>query len=160
MTSAGIGMRHLLGQRSPRERRLIGIATLVVAAAAVLMVADWSISERERVRTQLPQARAALAEMQTNSASLQNLANRRAPTWPTPDAAAEIVMASARAHDIALEVESTGTSLTASGRGRLPAVLSLVANLQSDFGLRPNRVTLNSRGEAVTFEIEFVSPSS
>ena len=160
MTSTVIRARKLLGQRSPRERRLIAVAAVVVLAGITVMVADWSVSERDRVRAQLSQARAALAEMQADAAKLQHLTAERAPSRPTPDAAAEIIMATARAHEIILELEVSGTSLKASGSGHLPTILGLIANLQSDFGLRPSRVVMLPVTPVANFEIEFVSPAS
>jgi len=161
MTSTTLAIRQLLAQRSPRERRLLGYAAIVLVAGATLMLVDWSISERERVRDRLPQAKAVLIGMQADAAHLQHLSTLRAPTWPSPDAAAEVVMAAARAQQIALELEVASNSLSASGSGSLQAILSVIASLQSDFGLRPSRVNLSSGEDATTtFEIEFLGPAS
>lgn len=155
-----VGIQQLLAQRSPRERRLLGYAAIVIIAGGALMLVDWSISERERVRERLPQASAVLTTMQADAAHLQHLATLRAPTWPGPDAAAEVIMAAARAQQIALELEVAGNTLSASGSGRLQAILGVIASLQADFGLRPTRVNIIAgENAATTFEIEFLAPS-
>lgn len=160
MTSAIIQAQKVINERTPRERRLIAVAAVVVVAGATLMIADWSMSERDRVRNQLSHAKTALAEMQAHAATLQHLTTERAPSRPSPDAAAEIIMATARAHEISLELEAVGASLKASGNGQLASILALVANLQSDFGLRPSRVLIRPGSSVAHFEIEFVPTAS
>ena len=150
-------LSQALGRLNARERRLIVLAAAVIGAAALWAFAEWSLNERERLAARVPQAHAELARMQADAAQLNDLATRRAPVWPARDEAARMAVAAADSVAIALEVERLGAQLRISGHAPLPSVLSVIANLQADAGLRPVRATLVQEAAGTRFEIDLVA---
>lgn len=155
MNGAPPALKSALARLNPRERILVASAAAMLLVAGLWSMGDWVALERERLTTSLPRAQADLARLQGDAALLNDLATRTTPNWPDLEAASAIVTAAAASADIPLEVERVGTArLRLRGSAPLSRVVSLLANLQSDVGLRTVKAKLEVEGNGVRFEIE------
>lgn len=149
-----------LAQRTPRERRLLAAAALVVGAAALVTLADGLVHERTRLARALPDARAELARMQDDAAELQRLRQIPAPTAATPATLLESARAAAAARGLGLSITAAGDTLQARGNADFDALVGWLAAMQSELQLRPLRATIDARGDAVGVEIELAPAAS
>lgn len=145
-------LQGLLATRTPRERRLIALATAVVALGAALWLADWSGRERERLARQLPQAQAQLAKMQADAAELAQLARLPAQA-PVPLATlAQSAAAAAASRGLALDVTADGNALVVSGSGTFDALVDWLASVHAQQRLRVSRITMQVTDGAVRLD--------
>lgn len=96
-------------QMQPRERRLAFWCGIVIAAATLLSIEDWQRQEHVRLARALPDAEARLATMQKMADELNGLAALR-PHGQKAKASPELLVASAKAAGLPLELAVTGTS--------------------------------------------------
>lgn len=145
-------LEGMLATRTPRERRLIALATAVVAFGAALWLADWSGRERERLAYQLPHAQAQLATMQTDAAELAQLVRLPAPA-PVPLATlAQSAAAAAASRGLALDIAADGSGLLVSGSGGFDALVDWLASVHAQQRLRVSRIALQVADGAVRLD--------
>mgnify|MGYP002619572440 CR=1 FL=1 len=152
-------IRQALSARSPRERRMLLIATLVLVGGAIVAVAEWSWHERERVRRALPEAQSSLTRMQEDAAELLRLQRSRAPETVPLAARAEAARAAAVSRGIELELEHTQNMIRVTGSGGFDRMTDWLASLQADQRLRPASVRIAADGEQTRFELILVPNS-
>ncbi|MDD3354604.1 type II secretion system protein GspM [Zoogloea sp.] len=137
---------------SPRERRLVGIAALVVAAGSVLGLLDWSHTQRERLQRTLPRAAAQLEQVQEAASEIARL--RSTPPLPpsTTRALLEGAQASARSRGLSLTVQASGEGLHISGQAGFDELVSWLATLQKDQGLRVFKMEIQRQDHQATVD--------
>ena len=150
------GVARALDAASPRERRLVVTAALVVALA-ILYVVAWTPLTRdiERTRDTLARDRATLAALQRLDAS------SAAPPSTTPPAAVEpraAVLAALdarglRGADAQVELREGRVSMVL-GAAPLDALVGLVDDLQRTAGMRVVEARLLARVEPGTVRAE------
>ncbi len=80
---------------SPREQRLVLIATTVVAIGAAVSLLDWSRAEGQRLARRLPRAEASLNQVQEAATGINRL--RAAPQAARPEGPALLAAVQASA---------------------------------------------------------------
>ncbi len=147
-TSAGHIAR--LGQAwhaiSPRERRLVLIATGVVLVGLVVSLLDWSLSQRGRLARSLPRAEAQLEQVQEAATELTRLRGQAAPQRAAGPALLDAAQASAKSRGLGLALQATGDGLQIKGQASLDAFVDWLAVLQRDQGLRVQRLEVQGQG--------------
>lgn len=137
-----------LNRLQPRERRLALLALVVIAALALLSLAEWLWKEQQRVAERLPHARAQLARMQEDTAELLQL-NRTQPPAPIAlSAAQQAAQAAASARGLDLTIAPQNDALTVTGTVAVPALLDWLAALSTSQQLRPQSLVLKPEGGA------------
>lgn len=96
-------------QLQPRERQLAFWCGIVIAVAALLTIEDWQRQEQIRLAKALPAAEARLANMQKLADEFSGLPARR-QKGAKAKASPELLIASAKAAGLPLDVAVTGTS--------------------------------------------------
>lgn len=131
-----------LARLQPRERRLVVVALTVIAAVALVTLAEWLWKEQQRVAERLPVARAQLARMQEDTAELLQL-NRTPPPAPIALAAAQqAAQAAASARGLELTIAPQNDALTVTGSVAVPALLDWLAALATSQQLRAQSLVL------------------
>lgn len=127
---------------SARERLLILVAALAVAAGLLLSLADWSYREHRRLVVALPAAEARLARMQDQSDELGRLRRAAAPPETPVGVRSAAAAAAAQARGLVLEFQELPDAVVISGTGSAPAVLDWLAAMQAEQHLRPEELAL------------------
>lgn len=136
--------------RSPRERRLVRLAAAVVALALIASGLDWGLRERTRLSRAVPAAEAALARMQFEAAEITRLKNLPAPPQPTPAAVLAALKAAAQTRNLALQLETVPEGLRLQGTGSPAALFDFLAAAQSEWGVFPADLTLQSQHDRLS----------
>ena len=131
---------------SPRERRLVLIAGLVVLIGLVVSLLDWSRSERGRLARSLPRAEAQLEQVQEAATELTRLRGQAAPQRAAGPALLDAAQASAKSRGLGLALQATGDGLQIKGQASLDAFVDWLAELQRDQGLRVQRLEVQGQG--------------
>ena len=117
---------------SPRERRLVLAAGIVVLIGLVVTLLDWSRSERSRLARSLPHAEAQLEQVQ------------------------EAAQASAKSRGLGLALQATGDGLQIKGQASLDAFVDWLAALQRDQGLRVQRLEIQGQSGGASIDAVLV----
>lgn len=145
-------------QRAPRERRLLALATVVVAIAAMWGLRDWSVRERTRLAAGLPLAEARLKAMEAASAEYARLAALQPPAAPAPEALPAALTAAAGGRGLSLEVRAEpGGQVAVRGTVAFDAWVDWLAAVQADYRLRLVKATVGREGTRVKVEATLVS---
>jgi general secretion pathway protein M len=159
MNGLTMPIRQFLAARSPRERRMVRLAALVVSLGVLVSVTEWASSEYARLSRQLPQARAQLLTMQNDAAELLRLGRLTAP----PDIPLATAMAAARAaavtRGLKLSFTISGNGLQIEGSGPFAAITDWLASMHVDQRLRPTRMVMEVQGAEVVISAT-LSPAS
>ncbi|MFN3985104.1 MAG: type II secretion system protein GspM [Rhodocyclaceae bacterium] len=158
MTGPITRLNNALASRSPRERRMILVAILVVTGATLVWLAEWTMTRQARLAWELPEARAQLARMQDDAAELLRLQRLTAPATPPMDTLAQAASAAGASRGLSLEVETLGNSLRVEGSGPFNAVTDWFASLQADQRLRASSVTMEAGEHSVRFQATLTLP--
>ena len=154
------GLISRLGQAwqaiSPRERRLVLAAGVVVLVGLVVSLLDWSRSERGRLARSLPRAEAQLEQVQEAATELTRLRGQTAPQRAAGPALLEAAQASARSRGLALALQGTGDGLQIKGQVSLDAFVDWLAALQRDQGLRVQRLEIQGQGSTAGIDAVLV----
>lgn len=141
---------------SPRERRLVLAAGLVVLIGLVVSLLDWSRSERGRLARSLPRAEAQLEQVQEAATELTRLRGQTAPQRATGPALLEAAQASAKSRGLGLTLQATGDGLQIKGQASLDAFVDWLAALQRDQGLRVQRLEIQGQGASAGIDAVLV----
>lgn len=152
-------IRQFLASRSPRERSMVRLATLVVTLGVLVSVTDWVTSEYARQSRRLPQAHTQLLEMQNDAAELLRLSRLPAPADIPLATAAAAARAAADARGLSLNMEIGGSGLQIEGSGPFAAITDWLASMHSDQRLRPTRMVMEVQGSVVVISAT-LAPSS
>ncbi|MDX9699226.1 MAG: type II secretion system protein GspM [Rhodocyclaceae bacterium] len=142
-----------LQARSPRERRMILLAMLVVAGALLVWLTEWTLAEHRRLATQLPTAQAQLVQMQADAAELSRLQTLPAPATTPTEALLGAASAAASSRGLKVSIERSGHLLQAEGSGGFAALVDWLATLQAEQRLRAAQVSMETRGDTIHFRI-------
>lgn len=162
--TASAGPIAQLAQRwqaiSPREQRLVLIATTVVAIGAAVSLLDWSRAEGQRLARRLPRAEASLNQVQEAATEISRL--RTAPQAARPDGPALLaaVQASAKSRGLAIGVQGGGEGLHIKGEARFDELVAWLAALQKDQGLRVLRMEIQRQGSLASVDAVLASPAA
>lgn len=140
---------------SRREKLLVAVASAFIFLITLIFLAEWVWREQARLGVRLPEARSALIRMQVEAAELANLQRLPVPLRHTTDTIAHTARAAAIAHNLKLEVTLVGNLLRAEGTGHMDGVIHWFAALQTEQGLRPQRVVIDLADASVRFEATF-----
>ncbi len=139
--------------RSPQERRLLAVAALVIGAALLFLLAEWTWQEQRRLARQLPDARQQLARMQEEAGEIQRLKRLPANEAVPLATLAQSVQAAARSRGLTISIEPTLETLEVSGSGAFPTVIDWLASLQVEQGLRATRAVLDEASGMTRFTL-------
>ena len=109
----GTALSEFWGAREPREKRLLTIAGVVIAVAIVYSVGFAPAFEgRAKLRDELPQLRAQLAQMQAEANEARDLSTAAAGVPPSGDALHQALVDSLAAHGLqSVQVTAIGDSM-------------------------------------------------
>lgn len=141
---------------SPRERRLVLAAGIVVLIGLVVTLLDWSRSERSRLARSLPHAEAQLEQVQEAATELTRLRGQTSPQRATGPALQEAAQASAKSRGLGLALQATGDGLQIKGQASLDAFVDWLAALQRDQGLRVQRLEIQGQGASAGIDAVLV----
>lgn len=128
---------------TPRERRLLGIATLLVALLAVFLLFGYMQAERQRLQRALPLAEARLVSLQAQADEHARLRGHPTPTRLNGLALHDALRASARKRGVLLDIQSGEGELMVKGQGKAGASLAWLAEITHGHALRPIRLELD-----------------
>jgi general secretion pathway protein M len=145
--------RQYWHERNARERRLLGIAALVVGLGLLWSIYGWQAAERKRLDHLLPTAQAQVRTMQDNAAELGRL--RSQARKPALDSAriAESLQGSAAAQSLPLIIRGDGDRVLVSGSA-LPfdAWAAWLAAAQNMHGLKVQMLEANREANGLHIE--------
>ncbi|MCB1901278.1 type II secretion system protein GspM [Cognatazoarcus halotolerans] len=145
-------LKARLATLNPRERRLIGIATVVIATTLLLLLAEWSFSERARLDKRLPAAEAELARMQADAEELAQLRRLTPPAAATLAVRTQAARAAATARELDLVIDTDTNGLRISGTVQATALLDWLASMQSQQQLQVGEMSLRVAGDKIGVE--------
>ncbi len=143
---------------SPRERKLLVAAAAVVGVALVVSALDWSREQRTRLGRSLPRAEAQLEQVQESATEITRLRAQPVPRRPTGPALLETVQASAKSRG--LTIQASGDGLQLKGQGGFDDLVTWLATLQTDIGLRVMRMEIQGQGAAASIDVVLVAVTS
>lgn len=149
-----------LAAASPRERRLLGIAALVVGIGLLLSIGDWAHRERQRLVSAVPGAEARLARMQEQADELGRLRRAAPPPAAATPVRAAAARAAAEARGLQIAIDELPDGLVVSGRGEAVALLDWLAAMQAEQQLRPIEVELRSESGQIQVDGRLVAVDS
>ena len=145
---------------SPRERKLVLAAAAVIGVALVLSTLDWSREQRARLGRSLPRAQAQLEQVQESATEITRLRAQPVPRRPTGPALLETVQASAKSRGLGLTIQASGDGLQVKGQGGFDELVTWLATLQTDIGLRVMRMEIQGQGAAASIDVVLVAVTS
>ena len=137
---------------SPRERKLVLIAASVLAGATAIALLDWSAAQRQRLARSLPRAEARLNQIQEAATEITRLRAANPPARPQGPALLEAVQASARSRGLGIAVQVGGEGLHLKGQAPFDELVSWLATLQKDQGLRVQRMEIQRQGPVASVD--------
>jgi type II secretory pathway component PulM len=140
-------------QRPPRERRLLAAGLLIVGAAALFSLLDWSWRSRQRLAEAAPHRLAQLEQMRRDSAELARL---QTPAPPQATVTAEELRSAAAAQGLSFDIRTVGAGYELSGKADGEHLLEWLAGVHGRWHLRPDHVALTREARRVRFEILLV----
>ena len=141
---------------TPRERRLVLAAGVVVLVGLVVSLLDWSRSERGRLARSLPRAEAQLELVQEAATELTRLRGQTAPQRAAGPALLEAAQASAKSRGLGLALQASGDGLQIKGQASLDAFVDWLAALQRDQGLRVQRLEIQGQSGGASIDAVLV----
>ncbi|WP_300442370.1 type II secretion system protein GspM [Zoogloea sp.] len=145
---------------SPRERKLLLAAAAVVGVALVVSALDWSREQRTRLGRSLPRAEAQLEQVQESATEITRLRAQPVPRRPAGPALLETVQASAKSRGLGLTIQASGDGLQVKGQGGFDELVTWLATLQTDIGLRVMRMEIQGQGAAASIDVVLVAGTS
>lgn len=159
MNGLAMPIRQFLAARSPRERRMVRLAALVVSLGVLVSVTEWVTSEYARLSRRLPQARAQLLDMQNDAAELLRLSRLTVPPEIPLATATAAARAAANTRGLNLSITISGSGLQIEGSGAFAAITDWLASMHADQRLRPTRMVMEVQGAEVVISAT-LSPTS
>lgn len=155
---AGQGLQTFWQGRSPREKKLLGLAGLFLLLFILVMVFGWLHSERRRLVKAVPKAEAGLAQMQMAAEEQARLKGGAVPPRLAASPLADALRATAMARGLVLTVEPNGEGVLLKGQGSFDTLIAWLADVQRDHALRPMRLEMTRDANLARFEATLVFP--
>ncbi|MBS0353221.1 MAG: type II secretion system protein M [Proteobacteria bacterium] len=145
---------------SPRERRLVTIAGAVVAVGLTLSLLDWTRHERGRLDRSLPRSAAQLELVQESATEVARLRTQPPLQAPTGPALLEAAQAAAKSRGLGLTLQAGGEGLHAKGQAPFDELVTWLAAVQRDQGLRVLRMEIQQQGPQASIDAVLAGPAT
>jgi general secretion pathway protein M len=145
---------------SPRERKLLLMAGVVVGVGILLTTLDWSRTERVRLDRALPRAEARLEQVQESATEITRLHAQPAPRRPAAAALLDMAQTSAKSRGLGVSIQTGGEGLHVKGQAGFDELVAWLAAIQHDQGLRVLRMELQQQGAVVSVDALLAIPAA
>ncbi|WP_079432914.1 type II secretion system protein GspM [Zoogloea sp. LCSB751] len=145
---------------SPRERRLVLIAGAVVAVGLTLSLLDWTRHERARLDRSLPRSAAQLEQVQESATEIARLRTQPPLQAPAGPALLEAAQTSAKSRGLGLTLQAGGEGLHVKGQAPFDELVTWLAAVQRDQGLRVLRMEIQQQGPQASIDAVLAGPSA
>ncbi len=128
---------------TPREQRLLGMATLLALLLSLFLLFGWLQTERQRLQRALPLGEARLVSLQAQADEHARLQGQPIGAPLSGSALLDALRISARKRGLALDIQSGEGELQVNGLGKADAALAWLAEITHNHALRPLRLELS-----------------
>lgn len=142
---------------SPREHRLLGIASLFIALLVLFLLLSWLNTERQRLERTLPLAEARLASLQAAADEHAGLRGQATPIRLSGPALHDALRVSARERGLSLDIQPGNGGWQTKGQASADAALGWLAENMRSHALRPVQLELGPDGFSATL-VEATTP--
>jgi len=143
---------------SPRERRLITLAAMVVLLGVLLGLTDALLTERKRLDKQLAASQQELVRVLSIAKVLESLSANATVPQVTLENMARNLASEAEKHGMALHVEKRGENVHVEGEVDQKTILSLIAKIQGETGWRAIFLAFTPAARGAHVELLLESP--
>lgn len=130
------------GRYSPRERRALALAGVVVLTALLYQGYEFMARDGKRLALELPRKKYALAVMQRDAAEIERLRGSPGTDRATGGQILEAVRSAAEARGLKLALLAEGEAIRVEGEGEHAQILAWLAEIAEHDGLYPTSFTL------------------